>query len=261
MADAVFVPLVTPVDGAGNVCGASVGRLVRSLRQSAAGFVPCLTSGEGWRLTQEQWSAMLGFAVEASDGMPVIAGIERPSTAEVLTLAERAKGLGAAGIMMTAPFGKDVDRDATVRHFGRVHDAVDLDIHIYNESSLSGNETDFDTLLAIGALERVVGIKDSGDAPRPAEQIGALRALGVCYCLGWEQHLGRVAPADGCVVSLANIEPALCRVALAGTSDRVTAEVERLTEAYALLSEDWYARIKVELFARGVISTPRLAGS
>lgn len=261
MAAGVFVPLITPIDSAGDVCRASVGRLIQTLRHSAAGFVPCLTSGEGWRLTERQWSAMLEHTLAHAGGAAVVVGIERPSTTEVLAYAERAIRLGAAGVMLTSPFGEAIHQDVIFRHFEQVHDAVDGDIYIYNESSLSGNETHFETLLAIGGLRRVVGVKDSANRPRDVSEIAALRARGVSYYLGWEHHLGSALSADGCVVSLANIEPTLCRLALTCANDQINSEIGRLTEAYSLLSEDWYAHIKAELFKRGVISTPKTVGS
>ncbi|MFP3663209.1 dihydrodipicolinate synthase family protein, partial [Burkholderia sp. SIMBA_043] len=86
-----------------------------------------------------------------------------------------------------------------------------LDVYIYNESSLSGNETSVETLLAIASLPRVVGIKDSAEAAPDIDLINTLQRHGLKYFVGWEHHLGAGLPADGCVVSLANLEPALCR--------------------------------------------------
>ncbi|WP_175174921.1 dihydrodipicolinate synthase family protein [Achromobacter pestifer] len=261
MATDIFVPLITPIDYRGMVCGPSVQRLLSSLRHSANGFIPCLTSGEGWRLSATQWEDMLRFTLEHAGASAVIAGIEQPSTAEVHAYAESAKRLGAHGVMLTSPFGESVTQAGILDHYRRVHDAVDLSIYVYNESSLSGNETLFDTLLAIAALPRVVGIKDSADVARSSDQIKALQAQGLKYYVGWEHQLGEDLPVDGCVVSLANIEPALCRVALACECAAVRSEVTRLTEAYALQSDDWYVHIKKELFSRGAISTARAATS
>ena len=49
MYQGVIVPLVTPLDAAGEVCAASVGRLVDSVRPAASALVPTLSSGEGLR--------------------------------------------------------------------------------------------------------------------------------------------------------------------------------------------------------------------
>ncbi|KVE99466.1 dihydrodipicolinate synthase family protein [Burkholderia vietnamiensis] len=260
MATDVFVPLITPIDTDGKICGRSVAHLLASLRFSASGYIPCLTSGEGWRLTDRQWEDMLAFTLEYAGDRRVVVGIERPSTEEVIACAKRARQLGAAGIMLTSPFGESVGQDAIFDHYRQVHDAVDLDVYIYNESTLSANETSVETLLAIASLPRVVGIKDSGETAPDIDRINALKRHGLKYFAGWEHHLGIGLPVDGCVVSLANLEPALCRVAAALGGGVVKSEVDRLTAAYSLLSDDWYAHVKAELFARGVISSPQAAG-
>ncbi len=253
----IFIPLITPLDEQGMVCRQSVGQLLAHSRHVATGYIPCLTSGEGWQLSLEQWQAMLRFTLEQAGTQTVIAGIERPSTDEVLDYAQRAERLGASAIMLTSPFGAEVDQQAILNHYRRVHDSSNLEIYIYNEAALSGNETAFETLLAIAELPRVVGIKDSAENPRVTAQISALRARGLAYYIGWEQRLAVGLPADGNVVALANLEPMLCRVALTTAEPPLQAEIDRLSETYQLLSTDWYRHIKKALKTRGVISSDR----
>jgi 4-hydroxy-tetrahydrodipicolinate synthase len=198
---------------------------------------------------------MLRFTVAAAAGKPVIAGIERPTTEEVLRHAARAKELGAHGVMLTSPFGGRVEQKAIVNHYQAVHDAVDLDVYIYNESVLSGNETSFETLLAIAELPRVVGIKDSADPPCNSAQITALRARGLAYYTGLEQYLGANELADGCVVSLANLEPEVCKAALGRKDASMSAELKRLIQEHNLFADDWYRHVKKALKARGIIES------
>ena len=201
------------------------------------------------------------FTVEEAGGRTVIAGIERPTTDLVLRYAKAAELLGADAVMLTSPFGADVDQHRILEHYRKVHDGCALDIYIYNESSLSRNETAFETLLSIAALPRVVGIKDSAEGGRDAGQIRALQRLGLAYYIGWEHHLGRGLPCDGNVVSLANLEPMLCRIAQASVDPAVVAEIARVSEACSLFSEDWYRHVKKELKARGVIASDRVVSA
>lgn len=253
----VFVPLITPLDDDGAVCRRSVRCLLACSQATASGYIPCLTSGEGWRLNRSQWEAMVGHTLEYAAPRTVIAGIERPTTAEVIELAEVARKLGVGGIMLTSPFGPEVDQASIVEHYRRVHDVSGLAVYIYNESSLSGNETAFETLLAVAELPRVMGIKDSAASARAPSQIEQLRSGGLAYYIGWEHHLAAGVPADGCVVSLANLEPALCQVALRSADPALHAEITRLTSAYELLADDWYRHVKRALKARGVIASDR----
>ena len=253
----VLVPLITPIDDTGAVCRRSVARLIACSQAVAAGYVPCLTSGEGWRLDRSQWEAMVRATLELAAPRTVIAGIERPTTDGVIELARIARRVGVGAIMLTSPFGPEVDQAATLEHYRRVHDAAELPVYLYNESSLSQNETAFETLLAVAELPRVVGIKDSVAGGRDPAQIAALRSRGLAYYIGWEHQLAAGVPADGCVVSLANLEPALCQVAVRSADPVLRAEVLRLTEAYGLTADDWYRHVKQALRARGVIASDR----
>lgn len=253
----VFIPLVTPLTHTGQVCKQSVEHLVARTTHSVSGYIPCLTSGEGWLLTEQQWLSMVGSTIESARDKPVIAGIERPSCDEVLRYAKEAEALGAKGVMLTSPFGSDVDQPSIMEHYRKVHDGCVLDIYIYNESSLSGNETAFSTLMEIAGLPRVVGIKDSVEGGRSPSQIRALQSQGLAYFIGWEQLLARGLPADGNVVSLSNLDATLCRLGNQTDALAVQAEIARLCEVYSLLAPDWYRYVKQVLKAWGVISTDK----
>jgi 4-hydroxy-tetrahydrodipicolinate synthase len=253
----VFIPLITPIDDSGAVCKQSVRQLVACSSATASGYLPCLTSGEGWLLNRNHWEAMVGCTLEVAQPRRVIVGIERPTTSEVVEFAKLARRLGAGAVMLTSPFGADVDQRQIFEHYRQVHDQTDMDVYIYNESSLSRNETAFETLLAVADLPRVVGIKDSVSAGRETSQITALRSRGLAYYIGWEHQLAAGLPVDGNVVSLANLEPALCQLGLLSSDPAVHAEIVRLCGAYSLLADDWYLHIKRTLKARGVISSDR----
>jgi 4-hydroxy-tetrahydrodipicolinate synthase len=66
---------------------------------------------------------------------------------------------------------------------------------------------------------------------------------------------------DGNVVSLANLEPALCRLGLASAEHSVHVEILWLSDAYSLRSDDWYRHVKRALKARGVIGSDRVLAS
>lgn len=257
-AKSIFVPLISPLDEQSRICEASVRRLVHCSRPFVDGYIPCLTSGEGWRLGKRDWQRMVELTLAYAQDKTVIAGIERATTAEVVEYAQLAQALGAQAVMFTSPFAPGTRQQDIVEHYRAVHDATSLDIFIYNESALSGNEKTFETLLAIAQLPRVIGIKDSPSQPRLQSEIERLRNEGLDYFIGWEMLLARDLESDGNVVSLANLEPGLCRLAIAARQTSVGALVENLNEHFELGADDWYAQVKKELKARGVISTDRV---
>jgi 4-hydroxy-tetrahydrodipicolinate synthase len=250
----VLVPLVTPLDAHANVCRQSVKQLIRACGPLVDGFIPCLTSGEGWNLSAAQWTDMLRYTLEfAGDTHRVVAGIELPTTEEVIERAELAGELGAREIIVTSPFAEGISQAHILAHYQAIHSRTPLDLLVYNESALSGNEKSFDTLLKIARLERVTGLKDSPSQARTQAQIDRIRGEGVDYFIGWERELAGALISDGNVVSLANLEPALCRVACLAQQPDVAAIVARLNDTFCLGEDDWYAHVKRELAARGVL--------
>ncbi len=254
----ILIPLVTPLDADGQVCEQSVARLIESTHAYAAGYIPCLTSGEGWKLSERQWRDMLCYTLRHAGKRVVIAGIEQPTTQQVLTHAQAAQELGATACMLTSPFGADISQSDTLAHYRAVHDATEIALYIYNESALSGNRTELQTLLEIANLPRVVGIKDSGDADGCSLPIAEFQGRGVAYYVGWESRLQAAVEADGCVVSLSNLEPGLCVEAMRSADRAFQSEVNRLCQRYSLDADDWYRHVKVELKRRGVIDSAAL---
>jgi 4-hydroxy-tetrahydrodipicolinate synthase len=254
----IFVPLISPLDEQSKICEPSVRRLLHCSRPYVDGYIPCLTSGEGWRLGRRDWQRMLELTLTHAQDKTVIAGIERATTTEVIEYALLAQKLGAQAVMFTSPFAAGTRQEAIIEHYREVHDSTSLDIFIYNESALSGNEKTFETLLAIAELPRVIGIKDSPSLPRSQKQIELLRAEGLDYFIGWEMQLARDLESDGNVVSLANLEPGLCRLAIGARQQSIGKLIEALNEHFELGADDWYAQVKKELKARGVISTDRV---
>ncbi|MGC1000985.1 hypothetical protein, partial [Pantoea agglomerans] len=60
------------------------------------------------------------------------------------------------------------------------------------------------------------------------------------------------------VVSLANLEPLLCRQATVRQQPALSHEIAMLNERFLLNASDWYAQVKRELKTRGVIDSDRV---
>ncbi|MEU6065740.1 dihydrodipicolinate synthase family protein [Streptomyces sp. NPDC047082] len=256
MIGGLTVALVTPVTDTGDVSEDGVARLVATLRPHADALLPALSTGEGARLTDRRWRAMVGATVRHADGLPVFAGILRPTTAEVAARARVAEELGAAAVVATTPYGRGVRQEDMVRHFADLTRATGLPVIVYHESWVSGNALDRDTLLRICALPGIAAVKDSAGDPRATRELIAA-GPGVPVLQGLEHLLLECGPLGGCVVALGNVEPELCRSLLTGPS---AADAARLTEACArhgLDRDDWYLTLKTELHRRGVLETAR----
>ncbi|MEX0732210.1 MAG: dihydrodipicolinate synthase family protein [Aquisalimonadaceae bacterium] len=237
----------------------SIARLIDTTHASVAGYIPCLTSGEGWKLSATQWLDMVRYTLRYADGREVIAGIEKPTTREVLKFAYHAEDLGVQTIIVSTPFGETVSQADMLEHFRRIHDETALSIFIYNESELSSNECSLETLLRIADLPKVTGIKDSCHERRPDDVISEFQRRGVSYFQGFEDRLMDESAADGNIVSLSNLEPGICCADTLSNDARLKKKMIELCDTYALSSDDWYRHVKVELRRREIINSARLA--
>ncbi len=84
-------PPVTPPCGHDKVCASSVERLIDSVRPAASGLIPALSSGEGWQLDEAQWRDMVSLTRRFARWLPVLAGIELPTTREAIERAQLAR--------------------------------------------------------------------------------------------------------------------------------------------------------------------------
>jgi 4-hydroxy-tetrahydrodipicolinate synthase len=256
MDSGVIVPLVTPLDDDGEVCAPDIARLIAAVRPHVNAVVPALSTGEGWALSDQQWSRLIAATVRYASGLPVLAGIERPETTEVIALTRIAADLGAHAVVVTTPYGPQVGQQEMYRHYTAVTQAGPLPVVVYHESAVSGNHLRLDTLLRVCGLPGVIAVKDSGGSATFTQRLIAARP-GVSVFQGIETLLLETQDVDGYLIALANVEPALCAALFAEPTEARAAEVRAACERYELASPDWYRVIKAELHRRGVLTTAR----
>jgi 4-hydroxy-tetrahydrodipicolinate synthase len=252
-----IAPLITPLDESGEVCQKSVDRLIESIHDEVTGLMPALSSGEGWLLSERQWTDMVLFTKRHSRGLPVLAGIQLPTTSRVIERARLAQRLGVDAAVVTTPFRKDIDQEEIYGHYHALRAAVDIPLFVYNEAAISGNQIELETLARIFRLPAVVGIKESSGSPELTRQIVDI-AGSIPVFEGWESLLLRAHGVAGFVGPLANLEPVLCNAMLVDPSPDRQDEINAVCERLGLYRDDWYRHVKAELYARGVIETDRV---
>jgi 4-hydroxy-tetrahydrodipicolinate synthase len=250
----LIVPMVTPVDATGEVLETDIARLVETLRPHVAALLPGLSTGEGWALSDAQWRDLVACTVRCAGGLPVLAGVQCATREDVLRRVTMAAELGASGVVVSKPHGKDVSGQEVFEHYRSVLAVTTLPLTVYNESAVSGNETDLATLLRICALPGVHAVKESsGDAEFTRSLVAA--RPGVAVWQGWEHLVGLSGAVDGAVLALGNLEPELCATAVRLLSLRAQEDLTRVTGEYGLLEQDWYARVKSVLYQRKVLTS------
>jgi len=258
MHSGTIVPLVTPLNDAGNVSEAGVAQLIESVRGEVTALMPTLSTGEGWMLTEPQWEQMISATCAHSTGLPVLAGIQLPTTTAVVARAQRATTHRVDAVVVTTPFGKDVTQDQIYTHFAVLRSTVSVPLFIYNEATISGNHIEPHTLIKICRLPGIVGIKESSGVPELTRRLVAdLPEVPVFE--GWENLLLQTRGVAGFIGPLANLEPALCNTMLADPTAARQAEINEACGRYGIFTENWYSPVKAELVRRGVIDSDRVA--
>lgn len=255
----IYVPIITPLDQDGNVSFECVSRLLERLEPYVNGVVCCLTSGEGWRLSQQQWSDMAAAVMCYDSTLDVVVGIERATTSEVKHYSDLAGDMGISSIMLTTPFGQNISQQQMFDHFYEIHEGFSGDLWVYHEHSLSGNVTQLATLLHIASLPRVCAVKDSSENNQLWDVKKQFEQVGVNLYRGMESQLLVGQGHESNLVSLANLEPLMCHHASYGKiSNDLAADIKEKVSEYNLHEDDWYRYIKQELKRRGVIQSESL---
>jgi 4-hydroxy-tetrahydrodipicolinate synthase len=253
----VLVPLVTPLTETGAVSAECVAALVESVRPQATGLLPGLSTGEGWRLSPQQWTDMLAATIDHARGLPVIAGVLLSDAAKI---AERVAAVSERldGMAVAPPFRRDATQDDVFAHFKELGSATVTPILVYNESHLSGVNMNVRTIRRVCDLGRVAAIKDSSGRVDVGRELAA--TTGVPVFQGREHLLTVAGGLAGCAVGLANLEPELCASACSDASATTAGDVAQAVRRYGLDGPEWYRACKRELVRRNVIRTSAIVG-
>ncbi|MED5621730.1 4-hydroxy-tetrahydrodipicolinate synthase [Ideonella sp. BN130291] len=163
----IWVPLVTPFTGtsAQAVDHAGLARLVASLRETGiAGLVVCGSTGEAAMLSDQERRAVLDTTLAAGAGLPVLMGLSGVATPQVREDLLRWAEQPVAGFLVSPPYYVKPSQAGIADHYAALADASPLPIVLYDIPGRTGVRIATDTMLALAAHERIVGVKDcSGD--------------------------------------------------------------------------------------------------
>ncbi|MFJ9412682.1 dihydrodipicolinate synthase family protein [Streptomyces sp. NPDC101227] len=276
----VVPPLCTPLTDAGRVDTRSLAALTERLADAGVdGLFVLGSTGEAAYLSDAQRRTVIETVVEAARGrLPVLAGVIDMATARVLDHARTAHGLGADGIVATAPFYTRTHPAEIADHFTRLRKAVDLPLFAYDIPMAVHTKLPAGTVLALAADGVLAGLKDSsGDDGALRRLIIRLRAVNEEFSVLTGSELSvdgaLLAGAHGVVPGLGNVDPAgyvrLYAHAKAGRWGAAAAEQDRLAALFSLTdvgdeadmgrSSSALGAFKAALYLLGVIDCPATA--
>ncbi len=163
----VMSAMVTPFDAQGQLDLPTAQRLARWLvAHGNDGLVVAATTGEASVLTDDERCDLVRAVADAVT-VPVLAGMGSNDTAHSVMLASRARSLGAAGVLVVAPYYNRPPQAGIEAHFRAVAAATDLPTMVYDVPVRTGRRVSTEVLLRLFTeVPNIVAFKDAtGDPP------------------------------------------------------------------------------------------------
>ena len=181
--------------------------------EGSTGLVPVGTTGESPTLSHDEHEAVVEAVVAYAAGrVPVIAGAGSNNTVEGIRLIQHAERVGATAALVVTPYYNKPTQSGLIAHYTALHDCCTLPIIIYNIPGRSVVDMTPETMGALAALPRIVGVKDAtGKIERVSMQRASCGADFIqlsgedATALGFNAHGG-----TGCISVTANVAPRLC---------------------------------------------------
>lgn len=256
--------MVTPFHEDESVDVEGVRRVTRwALDAGVDMLVPLGIMGEAHKLTDAERDVVLAGVVEASGGVPVIAGCTAESTRAAIARAERAAELGAAAVMVAPPraaAGPVLQK----AHYLALADASPIPVVVQDEPVTTGVKMAAATIGEIGEHAMVAAVKVE-EVPSPTKVSALIAANPTLACFGGLGGLYMVEELDRGAVGIMTgfgfpeVLVAIHRAFAAGDRDeavRVFWHAMPLIRYEAQLGVGGVSIRKQLMAERGVITTP-----
>ena len=154
--------MVTPFNADGSIDEAALRRFVDfQIREGIDMLLPCGTTGEGATLDPEEADRVLSIVVDQTKKrVPVIFGAGSNNTKKAVQGTERAKQLGADGVLSVGPYYNKPTQRGYFEHFKAVAE-VGIPIVVYNVPGRTGSNIEAGTTLKLAELPNIVAVKEA----------------------------------------------------------------------------------------------------
>ncbi len=159
----VFPYLVSPVDDAGRMKTAVLGKLVDDLVKAGVhGVTPLGSTGEFAYLGNAQRAEGVRATIEAAAGrVPVVAGVAATATADAVAQARNYQELGADGILAILESYFPLTEPQVEGYFRAIADAVDVPVVLYTNPQVQRTDLTLDVIARLSEHPRIRYIKDA----------------------------------------------------------------------------------------------------
>lgn len=164
--------LVTPFQTNGAVDEKALAALVEwQIGEGVHFLVPCGTTGESPTLGHDEYLLVVKTVTQTANGrVPILAGAGGNDTAKIIALAAELNTLGVDGLLSVSPYYNKPSQEGIYRHYRAIAESTDLPIIVYNVPGRTGSNVTPDTLLRLGEIPNIAGVKEaSGDISQIGE--------------------------------------------------------------------------------------------
>ncbi len=158
-----IVALITPMDDKGNVCRASLKKLIDyHVESGTSAIVSVGTTGESATLSHDEHGDVVMMTLELADGrIPVIAGTGANATSEAISLTKRFNDSGIVGCLTVVPYYNRPTQEGLFQHFKAIAENTSLPQILYNVPSRTGSDLLPQTVARLAQVPNIVGIKEA----------------------------------------------------------------------------------------------------
>ncbi len=241
--DGIFPATITPFAADGSLDVKALRANIRRWNQyGLRGYLVCGSTGESAFLSDAERTQIIQITKETMlDGMTLLAGTGRESTAQTIKTCQSAANAGAdAALVITPGFYRSLmTARALEKHYRAIADASSIPILLYNMPAFTGVSIPLDLVISLSQHPNVVGIKDSSGNSQFLAAVVRGTPTNFAVFSGnvptFAQAL--VSKASGGILAIANLVPEIC-VALyrAGRAHNYS-EVQRLHNLLQTINE------------------------
>jgi 4-hydroxy-tetrahydrodipicolinate synthase len=154
--------MVTPFTSAGEVDEPALRRFVDfQINEGIDMLLPVGTTGEGATLEPEEAERVLSIVLDqAKKRVPVIFGAGSNNTKKAVQGTERAKQLGADGVLSVGPYYNKPTQRGFIEHFKAVAE-VGLPVIVYNVPGRTGSNIEASTMLKLAEVPNIAAVKEA----------------------------------------------------------------------------------------------------
>ncbi|MHC1719555.1 MAG: dihydrodipicolinate synthase family protein [Clostridiaceae bacterium] len=222
--------------------------------------------GEFYAFTKEEKKKMIDFAVKTvNKRITVLIGIGGTIEEDVIELAKYCKSAGADGVTIISPYYFGPTEKGAEQYFGRIAEAVNIPIMLYNFPAKTGSDLTPDLVYRLAMKHNnIVSIKDTVDnISHTRKVIQKVKAARPDFTVlsGFDEYylVNRVSGGDGVLCGLTNVEPKLFATLHKAyenkdfyTVDKCAKKVSILMKLYDTTEDLFVTGIKASVKAKGL---------